>query len=66
MIDDVVILNPYETPQIVGAAMAEIMPAVSKERPDIFQKLQTMQTTPLEAFFKGCIRAGIPTTMHSG
>jgi hypothetical protein len=56
-------LDPYETPRIVGEAMAEIMPAVSKERPDIFKKLQTMQATPLEAVFRDCIRAGFPTTM---
>jgi flavin-dependent dehydrogenase len=55
------ILDPYETPKIVGAAMAEIMPAVSKERPDIFKKLQAMRTNPLETIFKGCIRAGFPT-----
>lgn len=57
------ILDPYETPQIVGAAMAEIMPMVSKERSDIFKKLQTMQATPLEAVFRDCIRSGFPTTM---
>ncbi|MEI6125015.1 MAG: NAD(P)/FAD-dependent oxidoreductase [Pseudomonadota bacterium] len=55
------ILDPYETPKIVGEAMQEIMPAVQKERPDIFKKLQTMRTDPLEIIFKGCIRAGYPT-----
>ena len=57
------ILDPYETPKIVGEAMAEIIPIVSQERPDIFKKLQNMQATPLEAVFKDCIRAGFPTTM---
>jgi len=56
-------LDPYETPKMVGEAMAEIMPAVSQERPDILQKLQTMQATPLEVVFRDCIRAGFPTTM---
>jgi flavin-dependent dehydrogenase len=58
------LLDPYETPKIVGAAMAEIMPAVSRERPDIFKKLQAMRTDPLASIFKGCIRAGFPTTMR--
>jgi flavin-dependent dehydrogenase len=60
------ILDPYETPKLVGEAMAEIMPVVSAERPDIFKKLQTMRTTPLEVIFNGCIRAGFPTTMSAG
>ncbi|MFC1591096.1 NAD(P)/FAD-dependent oxidoreductase [Thermodesulfobacteriota bacterium] len=60
------ILDPYETPKIVGAAMAEIMPIVTKERPDVFQKLQTMRTDPLEAIFHNCIRGGFPTKMKSG
>ena len=59
------ILDPYETPKIVAEAMAEIMPAVSRERPDIFNKLKTMRTDPLETIFNGCIRAGFPTTMTS-
>jgi hypothetical protein len=46
--------------------MAEIIPTVAKELPDIFQKLQTMQTTPLEAVFRVCIKAGFPTTMRAG
>ena len=59
------ILDPYETPKIVGEAMAEIMPAVSSERPDVFNKLKKMRTDPLETIFNGCIRAGFPTTMSS-
>ncbi len=59
------ILDPYETPKIVGAAMAEIMPVVSKERPDVFKKLQSMRTTPLEAIFNGCVKAGFPNRMFS-
>ena len=60
------LLDPYETPKIVGEAMKEIMPAVQKERPDIFKKLQNMRTEPLEVIFNGCIRAGFPTTTLSG
>jgi hypothetical protein len=59
------ILDPYETPKIVAEAMAEIMPAVSSERPDIFKKLKKMRTEPLETIFNGCIRSGFPTTMSS-
>ena len=60
------ILDPYETPKIVGAALAEIMPIVTRERPDILKKIQTMQKTPFEIIFRGCIRAGFPTTMQFG
>jgi hypothetical protein len=49
----------------VGAAMAEIMPIVSRERPDVFNKIQRMRTDPLEEIFKGCKRSGFPTTMIS-
>ena len=59
------ILDPYETPKIVGGAMAEVLPMVSSERPDIFRKLQTMQTNSLEEIFRGCIRVGFPTTMQA-
>jgi len=54
------ILDPYETPKIVAAAMAEIMPIVSKDRPDVFQKLKRMKTDPLQEIFKGCKRSGFP------
>jgi len=54
-------LDPYETPKLVGSALAEIMPMVQKDRPDIFQKLGRMRTTPLEVVFGGCMRAGFPT-----
>lgn len=59
------ILDPYETPKIVGAAMAEIMPVVEEERPDVFAKLKRMKTDPLEDIFKGCKRAGFPNNMRS-
>ncbi len=59
------ILDPYETPKIVGAAMAEIMPTVSQERPDVFAKLKAMRTDPLESIFNSCVRSGFPTRMSS-
>lgn len=52
--------DPYETPKIVGAGMAEIMPIVAKERPLIFEKMKKMGGTPLNAVFGGCIRVGFP------
>ena len=54
------ILDPYETPKLVGGALAEIMPAVAKQRPVIHQKLVGMRNVPLAAVFDGCIRAGFP------
>jgi flavin-dependent dehydrogenase len=52
--------DPYETPKIIGAAMAEIMPIVAREMPLTFEKLKKMGTTPLEAIFGECIRFGFP------
>jgi hypothetical protein len=54
------ILDPYETPKLVGGALAEIMPFVAKQRPDIHRKLVGMRDVPLAAVFDGCIRAGFP------
>lgn len=57
------LLDPYETPKIVGSAVQEILPTVKKERSDLFKKIQKMRTDPLEIIFGSCIRAGFPTTM---
>jgi flavin-dependent dehydrogenase len=58
-------LDPYETPKLVGGALAEIMPRVQKDRPDIMQKLAKMRTTPLEVVFSGCMKAGFSTVSLS-
>jgi digeranylgeranylglycerophospholipid reductase len=58
------ILDPYETPKLVGAAMAEIMPKVAKENPTVFNKFSTMKSLPLTEVFNGCMRAGFPITMR--
>ena len=58
------ILDPYETPKIVGGALAEIMPAVAQQRPAIHQKLIQMRSVPLATVFDGCIRAGFPMNMR--
>jgi len=60
------ILDPYETPQIVGEAMAEIMPLVKSDRPDIFNKMIAMRAEPLDLVFRNCTRSGFPTTMRAG
>ncbi len=54
------IFDPYETPKVVGGALAEIMPIVAKERPAIIRKLTYMRSAPLEEIFEGSIRAGFP------
>jgi flavin-dependent dehydrogenase len=55
------IFDPYETPKLVGAALAEVMPIVAKERPVIMQKLASMPKMPLEQVFQKCIRIGFPS-----
>lgn len=57
------IFDPYETPKLIGGALAEVMPIVAKERPAILQKLTQMPSTPLEKIFEGCIRTGFPSRM---
>jgi flavin-dependent dehydrogenase len=59
------ILDPYETPQLVGGAMAEIMPMVKSDRPDIFNKMIAMRAEPLDLVFRNCARSGFPTTMRT-
>jgi hypothetical protein len=54
------IFDPYETPKVVGGALAEIMPIVAKERPTIIRKLTYMRSASLEEIFEGSIRAGFP------
>jgi len=56
------VFDPYETPKLLGAAMAEVMPIIARERPVMMEKLKKMGGTPLEKIFSGCIRAGFPAT----
>jgi len=57
------IFDPYETPRLIGGALAEVMPIIAKERPVILQKLTQMRSIPLDKIFEGCIRAGFPSRM---
>jgi digeranylgeranylglycerophospholipid reductase len=59
------VLDPYETPKLVGAALAEVMPTIAKKRPTIFKKLSQMREVPLQSVFGGPIRGGFPMNMHS-
>ena len=59
------VLDPYETPKLVGGALAEVMPTIAKKRPTIFQKLSQMKEVPLQSVFGGPIRGGFPMSMHS-
>jgi digeranylgeranylglycerophospholipid reductase len=54
------VFDPYETPKLIGGALAEVMPIIAKEQPAILQKLTQMRSTPLEKIFEGCMRAGFP------
>ena len=55
------IFDPYETPKLIGGALAEVMPIIAKERPAMFQKLSQMSGIPLKKIFEGCIQAGFPS-----
>jgi hypothetical protein len=57
------IFDAYETPKLVAAAIAEVMPIIVKQRPVIAQKMARMPSTPLEKVFEACIRVGFPSRM---
>jgi digeranylgeranylglycerophospholipid reductase len=59
------VLDPYETPKLVGGALAEVMPTIAKKRPTIFKKLSEMREVPLQSVFGRPIRGGFPMSMHS-
>ena len=59
------VLDPYETPKLVGGALAEVMPTIAKKRPTVFKKLSEMREVPLQSVFGGPIRGGFPMSMHS-
>jgi flavin-dependent dehydrogenase len=58
------IFDPYETPKLIGGALAEVMPVIAREKPRIIKKLNQMRSIPLEKIFEGCIRAGFPFRPH--
>ena len=59
------VLDPYETPKLVGAALAEVMPTIAKKRPTIFKKLSQMREVPLQSVFGRPIRGGFPMSMRT-
>ena len=59
------VLDPYETPKLVGGALAEVMPTIAKKRPTVFKKLSQMREVPLQSVFGGPIRGGFPMSMRS-
>jgi flavin-dependent dehydrogenase len=59
------VLDPYETPKLVGGALAEVMPTIKKKKPTVFKKLSEMREVPLQSVFGGPIRGGFPMSMHS-
>ena len=59
------ILDPYETPKLVGGALAEVMPTIAKQRPTIFKKLSQMKEVPLQSVFGTPIRGGFPMSMRT-
>jgi flavin-dependent dehydrogenase len=58
------VLDPYETPKLVGGALAEVMPVIARKRPTIFKKLSQMREVPLKSVFGGPIRGGFPMNMN--
>ena len=53
-------LNPYKLPQYVGEIVFKLMPRIQAERPELLDKLQRMQSTPLEELLAPLSKAGFP------
>jgi flavin-dependent dehydrogenase len=58
------IFDPYETPKLVGGALAEVMPIISQKRPAMYKKLTGIPALSLNKVFEGCIRAGFPSRVR--
>jgi hypothetical protein len=41
-------------------AMAKVMPIVKKKRPELFEKIDTFLTAPVEKLYAETARAGFP------
>jgi hypothetical protein len=54
------IFDPYETPKLVGSALAEVMPLIDRKRPAILQKLIKSESLSPEKILEESIRAGFP------
>jgi flavin-dependent dehydrogenase len=52
-------LNPHKIQELFGAAIMEQLPKIQAERPEILQKFQQLETTPLEELLKPLARLGL-------
>jgi digeranylgeranylglycerophospholipid reductase len=53
-------LTVYTHENQLSEKMREVMPVVEKERPEIFAKLQSLNTAPIEELYAGAIAVGYP------
>jgi len=53
-------LNPYKMAQHMGKTFLKLIPRIQAERPDLVDKLQRMQSTPLEELLAPIAEAGFP------
>ena len=53
-------LRLFSTMQQMDKGMAKIMPAVEKERPELFAKINLFLTTPIEDLYAETAKAGFP------
>jgi flavin-dependent dehydrogenase len=54
-------LTVYTHERQLSKQMEEIMPIIKRERPEIFTKLQALNTAPIEELYAGAIALGYPT-----
>ena len=53
-------LRMYSTKADMDKAMAEIMPRVKKERPELFAKIDHFLSTPIDQLYQTSSEAGFP------
>jgi flavin-dependent dehydrogenase len=54
-------LTVYTHEEHLAKKMEELMPIIKKERPEIFAKLQALDTAPIEELYAGAASVGYPT-----
>jgi len=53
-------LNPYTMPQNLGGLLLKLIPQIQKERPELIERFQKMQTAPIEELLAPLAETGFP------
>ena len=53
-------LRMYSTIKQMDEGMAKVMPIIEKERPELFAKINSFLSTPIEELYSETAKAGFP------